>query len=347
MPPSYELPSFLARPEGGHFAIRVPPIVRYTRWSLDFVQTTPEPIEGAMQGKRGTGLQTMNIPFQRIVRRTGLALLTAASGSLMGCWQEIHYQPDQTEQVTQQADPALASRLSEDLPVSPQPEETSTQPSAESGPTAKSEASEVPPAVSRQSPRESHTAKAAWQLGSRWSLGAAIYAKGLPAERYQPILEQAASAARRLHVEWTPLPDATPQQDPVVTVVAFLLDDQGPKLAGVLEKQYDASHAALLELAIRSNLLLLVYSPRNLSHTHRPPATKGPAKEALGRGLLDQEQFQAWVDRLAELAGHSDLPAATWGPLLDALRNQAPYAEVKRAVFKLHQQAAAELTVAD
>ncbi|MFV2069059.1 MAG: hypothetical protein ACC645_18995, partial [Pirellulales bacterium] len=93
----------------------------------------------------------------------------------------------------------------------------------------------------------------------------------------------------------------------------------------------DTRHVALMELAIRSHMLLLVYSPRNM---------------ALGKGALSSAQFQAWVDRLAELASSSRLPESVWNPLLDVLREQAPYTEMKRAVFKLHQQVVAELASA-
>jgi hypothetical protein len=145
------------------------------------------------------------------------------------------------------------------------------------------------------------------------------------------MLEQAASAAQLLHLELAPLPKVAADKEPVATVVTYLLDQQGSRLAGKLRQQYNPRHAALMELAIRSHMLLLVYSPRNL---------------ALDRGALGREQFQAWVDRLAELAGSSRLPEPAWSPLLGALRKQAPYTEVKRAVFELHRQVAAELASA-
>jgi cytoskeletal protein RodZ len=168
----------------------------------------------------------------------------------------------------------------------------------------------------------------AWQLGSQWSMGAAIYAKGQPAERYQSILEHAESAAHSLNIEFKPLPYVVINSDPVATVVTYLLDDQGSRLTEVLARQHGVRHAALLELAIRSNLLLLVYSPQNM---------------AKDKGLLSKEQFQTWVDRLTELVGSSQLSESIGQSLLDQLRSSAPYVDVKRAVFKLHKQVAAEL----
>ena len=168
----------------------------------------------------------------------------------------------------------------------------------------------------------------AWQLGSQWSMGAAIYAKGQPAERYQSFLEHAESAAHSLNVEFKPLPYMVINSDPVATVVTYLLDDQGSRLTEVLDRQYGERHAALLELAIRSNLLLLTYSPQNL---------------AKDKGLLSKEQFQTWVDRLNELVDSSQLSESIGKPLLDQLRSLAPYTDVKQAVFKLHKQVAAEL----
>ncbi len=228
------------------------------------------------------------------------------------------------------ADEVTADRsLLDDLfPIDPpisQP--TATTPAESSSPspsTIKQEAIEPPTVV----PSPSRTALAAWQLGSQWSMGAALFAKGLPAKQYEPEFEQAAAAAQLLHLKLTALPSVAADKDPVSATIAYLLDEQGPMLAEKLETQYDTRHAALMKLAIRSNLLLLIYSPHNLAH---------------GKGLLDKKQFQTWIERLTELAGNSALPESVWKPLLDGLRTQAPYAQVKQDIFKLHRQAKAKL----
>ncbi len=278
----------------------------------------------------------MDFRLTRIVRYTGLALLTAVGGSITGCWEEVHYEPSKTEQVTdrgardgsptsQPVDPPMKppSALLPESPPMVETGETETSGATIAGETVAGETVDAP--------KPSRVAQASWQLGSQWSLGAALYAKGMPAERYEPSLEQAASAAQWLHLEFTPLPQVGASQDPVSEVMTYLLDDQGPGLAEKLDEQFDAHHGALMELAIRSHMLLLVYSPRNM---------------AQGKGLLDKEQFQAWIDRLAELADRSRLPEPVWSPLLEGLRKQAPYAEVKRAVLKLHQQVAEDLASA-
>jgi hypothetical protein len=64
---------------------------------------------------------------------------------------------------------------------------------------------------------------------------------------------------------------------------------------------------------------------------------------AKDKGLLSKEQFQTWVDRLTELVGSSQLSDSIGKSLLDQLRSLAPYADVKQAVFELHNQVSAEL----
>ena len=231
----------------------------------------------------------MDFLIKRIVRHTQLALLATISVSAMGCWNEVHYDPGKTEPMARQRGLAVEILSPGDAPVSAQAEETPSESSSQGLAAVEEKALEAPPRV----PNPTRTAQAAWQLGSQWSLGAALFAKGLPAERYQPMLEQAASAAQLLQLELELLPKVAADKQPVATVVTYLLDQQGSRLAGKLRQRYDPRHAALMELATRSHMLLLVYSPRNL---------------ALDRGALGREQFQAWVDRLADLASSSRLP---------------------------------------
>ena len=286
----------------------------------------------------------------------GWALAIAIGGSSVGCWQEIRYQPEEktpaAELVVDTEHVSEAIRLDQNLPRDhPSDEDSSdttqvadsfTVPSPTlsqtESPTPNTQAPNTPtadpqnPGVNRADLEPSRAAYAAWRLGSQWSMGAAIYAKGQPVERYQSFLEHAESAAHLFDIEFTPLPYKVTNSDPVATIVTYLLDDQGSRLAEVLDRQHGVRHAALLELAIRSNLLLLIYSPHNM---------------AKDKGLLSKEQFQTWVDRLTELVGSSQLSDSIGKPLLDQLRSLAPYADVKQAVFELHKQVAAELKPED
>ena len=286
----------------------------------------------------------MHFRTERIPRLTGMALLAIASVTATGCWEEIHYQPGKTAEGPQRTEPTQGrTEIERENPAvqADAPRQTGNDgphaTSQSANDTTESSSESLPPAkhAEGKAPAAGHepvrTARAAWQLGSQWSMGAALFAKGLPAERYQPALDAAASAARTLRIELAALPDTKTGKDPIPAVMAYLLDEQGPRLAEKLKTQYDARHAALLELAIRSHMLLLVYSPHNLARN------KGPLNEA---------HLQDWVDRLAQLASRCRLPETVWSPLLENLRRQAPYTEVKRDVFKLHRQVAEELASA-
>ena len=142
----------------------------------------------------------------------------------------------------------------------------------------------------------------------------ALVAKDVQAERTRPIFNEANSVARALGIEVPPLPDLAANGSKVSTVVAFLTDDQEAAIASQLERQFDQAHAELFELAVQSHVLLLIYSPRYKS-------------------------IQVHLDLVEQSAHASGLPESIWGPLVALLRDRAPYQQVKKEIFRLHDRA--------
>jgi uncharacterized protein YegL len=78
-----------------------------------------------------------------------------------------------------------------------------------------------------------------------------------------------------------------------------------------LATQYGDDHAALFELAVKTNILLVLYQP------------EAPVVKSL----------TVAIDQAAERA---NLPSELWQPLVKLLDDGAPAKDVRNAVFQLH-----------
>ena len=283
----------------------------------------------------------MRPPDRRIGPWVAAALLLLLGG---GCWEVIPYEPDESRPTTapehggeiigasdetsfsppgnrQPGDVAPGSGLRSDLD---EPDRVISvrvaEKAADDGAVGDQDAGQETAAkdLPEPAPADSHTRRLAWKLGSGWSLGTAYFARGVSADRYRPILDEAAAAAHGLGVEVPPLPDLAATNPKVPSVVVYLVKDQGHELADRLGRQFDRAHAGLFELATGSHLLLLIYSPHH-------------------------KRIQLQLDQVEQSAHVSGLPESIWGPLVELLRMRAPYRQVKEAVFRLHQRADAHL----
>jgi len=119
-----------------------------------------------------------------------------------------------------------------------------------------------------ESPPSPRNAVAAWRVGSKWSLAAAYFSKGLESSRYSELLEQAEYAAKLLEIELPALPDpelaeSVGKEAFQQLVVRYLLEESGPELLEQLGENFPTADEALAELAIKTHALLLVYTPGN------------------------------------------------------------------------------------
>ncbi|HCK42095.1 MAG: hypothetical protein MKZ95_03480 [Pirellulales bacterium] len=157
-------------------------------------------------------------------------------------------------------------------------------------------------------------ALATWRMASKWSFAAARLAKGQGPDRYAEELEQAQYAARLIQVELPDLPKDLPEKGREKALVAFLLTDAGPKLSRQLLEQFDKRHAALADLAIRTHVLLLIYTPKN-------------------------PRIADILSEVQQAAQDSDLPEKVWIELVNLLESRAEFKKVKMAIYELHRQA--------
>jgi hypothetical protein len=165
----------------------------------------------------------------------------------------------------------------------------------------------APPAARRPSTR-----RIAWLLGSKWSLAALARDHGAPSDEVEKWFDQSRSLARALGVSLPTLPapaESDSGQTAEDTSLNYLFD-AGQQVGRELARRYGPDHAALVELAVKSNILLAIYQP----------------------GMSTTEAVSA----IARAGGQAGLPDQLYQPLLDALTKGAPPTDVSQAVFRLH-----------
>jgi hypothetical protein len=227
---------------------------------------------------------------------------------------------DVPTQVPPTADAAPAAEPPEAVGTRYAGSESADAPSAESvaasnaatPPDSSPEASTDPPAATdvQQPP---NTRRAAWELGSKLSIVALATDRGIT-ENVPAWAKQATAAAKVLGVQLARLPDrpaASDADDLASKQVLNYLFVQGQAIGATLAKNHGPDHAALLEVAVKSNLLILLYQP----------------------GSSTTETISTAI---AQAAPRAKLPSELWQPLVDSLKKGAPLADVRAAVRQFH-----------
>jgi hypothetical protein len=88
---------------------------------------------------------------------------------------------------------------------------------------------------------------------------------------------------------------------------------QGRQIGSDLAKLHGPDHAALFEVALKSNLLHVLYVPGS------------PSADAISTAI-------------AQAAPRAELPADLWQPLLEMVAAKADPAEVRKAVWSFHAE---------
>jgi hypothetical protein len=158
-----------------------------------------------------------------------------------------------------------------------------------------------------------------WALGSRLSLAALGYHQGASREAVDSVLTKARALAAEVGVEVPDLPRKTGRDSAdAAAVLHYLLVETGQLIGRTIGERYGAEHAALFEVALKSNLLLLLYVPG------------GKEGAEIAAVLLQR-------------GGKAALPARLWQPLIDKIGARATYPDLKQAVFRMHEEVARHL----
>jgi hypothetical protein len=158
-----------------------------------------------------------------------------------------------------------------------------------------------------------NTRSAAWLMGSKLSLAALANDRGVAADEVPVWFQEARSAAETLQISLAELPE-TPSEiggGPASREVLGYLIEQGREIGPKLATNYGPDHAALFEVAVKSNFLLVLYKP----------------------GSTAVDPIATAIENSAPRAG---LAPEVYKPMLDALANRSPAVEVRAAVRRLH-----------
>lgn len=152
----------------------------------------------------------------------------------------------------------------------------------------------------------------AWVLGTKLGIAAVAREAGADPQAIDNMLQSADLLAEALGTTVPEMPQAPDQQTTEFTaeILGYLLNDIEP-IAQHLLQQQDRRSADLFEIAIKSSLLAIVYAPG----------------DDMGRTIADVIEARA---KRAELA--DDL----WQPLVQAIRSDASYEQVKTGLFEMH-----------
>ena len=137
--------------------------------------------------------------------------------------------------------------------------------------------------------------------------------RGVAAKNVPSWFQDAGTAAKFLGTTVSPLPEpaTTDETAPASRQVINYLVANGQRIGRDLAKQHSSEQSALFEIALKSNILLLLYTP----------ATSAGSSIAAA---------------ISQAAPQAKLPVELWKPLVEALNRQAPQADVRAAVRKLH-----------
>jgi hypothetical protein len=208
--------------------------------------------------------------------------------------------------VTHRQETNVAATPVDDAPPTVPPSTAATTPSPAPAPT-----SATPPQPEGDSAHSSR--RIAWLLGNKLSLSALANDRGGAEDETAKLFGQAQTLAEMLDVKVGDLP---PIRTPAPAIANFdralqYLFAQGQPIGRALAAKFGDDHAALFELAVKSNILLALYRPH-----------------ASVAGALSSAIEQA--------GGRSGLPVKLWQPLMDAMANNAPVDDVRKAVYRMH-----------
>ena len=158
---------------------------------------------------------------------------------------------------------------------------------------------------------------ASWRLGDQISLAGMLYAQGGQDDNVEQLLTSIKPLADAMQIEIKPFPPrGATQADTYADVIHYLIKGDGAEIGQEIAGKFGNDAGTLYEVAIKSNLLLLLYEPG----------------DDQGIGGVIQARM-----------GEVGVPENLWIGVLNAINDKAPQGALKEAVFKMHDDVAAYL----
>lgn len=153
----------------------------------------------------------------------------------------------------------------------------------------------------------------AWELGSSLGLAGVVFADSSDKALIGRQFARASASASALGLKLPNLPAKTGNRvEDSASALAYLLGSTGNPIGKILQQKLGQEHAAIFEIALKSNILLMLYSP-------------GEAEGNTIAGVIRKRQVTA------------NLPEVMTRQLLALIDRRASYDEVKKEIFTVHE----------
>ena len=166
--------------------------------------------------------------------------------------------------------------------------------------------------------QESPVAKAAaWRIGDHMSLAGMLYAQGGEEDNVKELIDSVKPLTDAMQIQIKPFPPrGASQVETYAEVIQYLIKGDGAEIGRQIGKGFGKAAGMLYEVAVKSNLLILVYEPGN---------------------------DQGFADVLQARCVEVGLPNNLWFDVVNTVRSSASKDEVKDAIFKMHDEVATYL----
>ena len=155
----------------------------------------------------------------------------------------------------------------------------------------------------------------AWELGSSISLAGVVFAQSPDKALIARQFDQASSAAKGFEIDLPRLPAKTGKRvEDSAAALHYLLVVTGKPIGKRLQDLYGPEHAAIFEIALKSNLLLMLYGP-------------------------GEKEVNTIAEVIKDRQVKANLPPALTENLMDLIAQKATYEDVKKEIFELHKYA--------
>ncbi|HVF47294.1 MAG TPA: tetratricopeptide repeat protein [Pyrinomonadaceae bacterium] len=157
------------------------------------------------------------------------------------------------------------------------------------------------------------TKRLVWELGSNISLSGALHAQGAS----KPLVDRRFAAARKAATSLgLTIPDLPPVAGDRVKdsalMLQYILARTGNPIGDILQKNLGTEHVAIFEIALKSNILLIMYGPGESTTT------------TIANVIRTRRE-------------RTNLPNAMTDKLLQLIAAQAPYDDVKAELLNVHE----------
>jgi len=155
----------------------------------------------------------------------------------------------------------------------------------------------------------------AWVLGSKLGLAGALHAQGGDAGPVSRQFAAATAAANTFAIRLPSLPARKGNRvEDSASVLNYLLNQTGNPIGNILAKSYGPEHAAVFEVALKSNILLMMYGP-------------------------GESTTNTIANVIRNRSANPTFLGTMTAALLKLIERQASYEEVKAELFDVHESA--------